>query len=187
MSSDNTRFTGRVKWFNNQAGYGFITSRLGGEDERDVFVHHSSVSTQQDQFRYLVQGEYVSFAINESDDDSAEHRTTAQDVRGADGGMLMCETRLERRNSGPPRRPRGDSPDSHDRPRVAHRGRHPHSTRRDGPPRDGRGRRDDGVEWVLVRRRDESRPSRGRGGGGVRRGGPRNGPPRTHQPRVNSD
>lgn len=181
MSSDNNRFTGRVKWFNNQAGYGFITSRVGGEEDRDVFVHHSSVSTQQDQFRYLVQGEYVSFVLSETQDEDAEHRTTAKDVRGADGGMLMCETRLERRSSLPQRTRGGEREHIQDR-------RSPRSSMRGAPRgvqhgrREGGGRREDGVEWVLVRRRNETggAPSRGRGGARGRS------TPRTHQPRVHS-
>lgn len=182
MSSDNTRFTGRVKWFNNQAGYGFITSRVGGDDEKDVFVHHSSVTTQQDQFRYLVQGEYVSFVLSETDDEGAEHRATALDVRGADGGMLMCETRLERRVVAPSttsRRPQGDSP--HRQTRREYGGSRP------GPGTRARGghHTEDGAEWILVHRRQDgpSQSSRGRGGP-ARRG--RGGPPRTHQPRVPS-
>jgi cold shock CspA family protein len=37
------RFTGRVKWFNNKAGYGFITVTDGPKSGSDVFVHHSSI------------------------------------------------------------------------------------------------------------------------------------------------
>ena len=32
---------GRVKWFNNKAGYGFITVTDGSRSGTDVFVHHS--------------------------------------------------------------------------------------------------------------------------------------------------
>jgi cold shock CspA family protein len=35
------RFTGRVKWFNNKAGYGFITATDGPNSGTDIFVHHS--------------------------------------------------------------------------------------------------------------------------------------------------
>ena len=34
---------GRVKWFNNRAGYGFITVSSGEHKNEDVFVHHSAV------------------------------------------------------------------------------------------------------------------------------------------------
>ena len=47
---------GRVKWFNNSKGYGFILADVGGED---LFVHYSSI--QMDGYRTLKAGEAVSF------------------------------------------------------------------------------------------------------------------------------
>ena len=35
---------GRVKWFNNKAGYGFITISSDEQSGEDVFVHHSAIS-----------------------------------------------------------------------------------------------------------------------------------------------
>ena len=48
---------GIVKWFNNKSGYGFITLKTG-PIEGDIFVHHSSLSVNTEQYKYLVQGEY---------------------------------------------------------------------------------------------------------------------------------
>lgn len=48
---------GKVKWFNNQKGYGFITPESGN----DVFVHHSSI--QGDGYKTLKEGEEVEFEI----------------------------------------------------------------------------------------------------------------------------
>ena len=57
MSSDSVKETGCVKWFNNKSGYGFISSCDNGGC--DVFVHHSSLVVKDEQYRYLVAGEYV--------------------------------------------------------------------------------------------------------------------------------
>lgn len=51
--------TGKVKWFNNQKGYGFITS----EEGKDVFVHYSSIL--MDGRKSLNEGDIVEFEIGE--------------------------------------------------------------------------------------------------------------------------
>jgi CspA family cold shock protein len=85
------RFMGRVKWFNNKAGYGFITVIDGPKAASDIFVHHSSVQIATEQYKYLTQGEYVEFSL--SSVVSGTHDTQAAEVTGIKGGMLMCETR----------------------------------------------------------------------------------------------
>ncbi|MGB7159962.1 MAG: cold-shock protein [Tepidisphaeraceae bacterium] len=47
--------TGKVKWFNDQKGFGFISS----EEGKDVFVHHSVIEGQG--FRTLQDGESVEY------------------------------------------------------------------------------------------------------------------------------
>lgn len=85
---------GRVKWFNNKSGYGFITY---GDD--DIFVHHTGLAVNnRDMFKYLVEGEYVSFRRQQATGTS--HKWQASDVTGVNGGPLMCETREERRPDG---------------------------------------------------------------------------------------
>ncbi|MHB2026572.1 MAG: cold-shock protein [Elusimicrobiota bacterium] len=54
--------TGKVKWFNDQKGYGFITPDDGS---RDLFVHHSAI--QGDGFRSLAENQAVEFEIQDSD------------------------------------------------------------------------------------------------------------------------
>ncbi len=53
------RVQGRVKWFNNSKGYGFIDRDDGG----DVFVHYSAI--KDDGFRSLQEGDLVEFEIVE--------------------------------------------------------------------------------------------------------------------------
>lgn len=89
------KFTGRVKWFNNKAGYGFITVTDGPKSGSDVFVHHSSIKVDSEQYKYLVQGEYIEFALSTVASD--KHECQATDVSGIKGGKLMCETRNETR------------------------------------------------------------------------------------------
>jgi CspA family cold shock protein len=51
--------TGKVKWFSDSKGYGFIET----EEGRDVFVHFSAI--QADGFRTLAEGQEVEFEIVE--------------------------------------------------------------------------------------------------------------------------
>ena len=88
-----TSYTGRVKWFNNKTGYGFITITDGSRAGSDVFAHHSSIKVSSEQYRYLVQGEYV--ALNTVHTPDSSHEYQAGDVCGINGGKLMCETRFE--------------------------------------------------------------------------------------------
>ncbi len=49
--------TGRVKWFNDKKGYGFIEV----DGSQDVFVHHSSI--QGEGFKSLREGDEVEFEV----------------------------------------------------------------------------------------------------------------------------
>jgi len=93
VTTSSERFTGRVKWFNNKAGYGFITVTDGPKAGSDIFVHHTSIQVDAQQYKYLVQGEYIEFAL--STVSNGTHEFQAGDVSGIKGGKLMCETRHE--------------------------------------------------------------------------------------------
>ena len=165
VTSAPVRLTGRVKWFNNKTGYGFI-SVVGGNDQykdaSEVFVHHSAVTVSQEQYRYLVEGEYVEFTVVTTD--TGDHKFQAGDVRGVKGGKLFCETRHEHRTSHA-----GAGAERSERGRTQVRGRGSGNATGTG----GRAR----SEWMLVRsdRNERSQPrgnyARGRGRGG--RGGAR--------------
>jgi cold shock protein len=50
---------GKVKWFNENKGFGFISQ----EDDADVFVHFSAI--QADGFKTLNEGQSVSFDVSQ--------------------------------------------------------------------------------------------------------------------------
>jgi cold shock protein len=52
--------TGKVKWFNEQKGFGFIQADEGGPD---VFVHHTTI--QMDGYRTLAEGQPVEYEVAE--------------------------------------------------------------------------------------------------------------------------
>ena len=164
------RFTGRVKWFNNKTGYGFITvtSRDSGKFlNLDVFVHHSSIIVSGQQYKYLVQGEYVEFKLSEMN--SGQHKYQVLNVSGIDGGKLMCETRNENQETREPRefREPRETREHHEprEPRGFHEPRETREPRGFHEPREQN-------DWTNVNKRvSEGRgggreSSRGRGGSG---------------------
>lgn len=52
---------GKVKWFNAEKGFGFIS----GEDDKDIFVHYSQIIL--DGYKTLDEGQEVTFEVFESD------------------------------------------------------------------------------------------------------------------------
>jgi CspA family cold shock protein len=142
---------GRVKWFNNKAGYGFITVTDGERSGTDVFVHHSSINVENQQYKYLVQGEYVEFSLSKTT--SGAHEWQAANVIGIKGGKLMCETRREFKMS---RSTYKTERNDETEPRAAR----PRDTR---PRVRGEGPRESGDRktWTLVNNAADSKP-RGR-------------------------
>ena len=147
-STTTTTTNGRVKWFNNKAGYGFITvNDCETNEERDIFVHHSEIQVQQSQYKYLVQGEYVEFSISPLVRENRENDIHATSVRGVNGGKLMCETRSERTRTVAPRhmhREQSVQPSEQirqERPRRQQQPQRPQLSK------------DDQSEWMIVPRR----------------------------------
>ena len=100
------RVTARVKWFNNKNGYGFASTL--GENQRDVFVHHSSLKVAKEQYRDLVQGEYVDLDVSAITDKNSKHEWQSTNVTGVQGGPLMCETRQDMRDNSNTRKSRNN-------------------------------------------------------------------------------
>ena len=94
------KLAGCVKWFNMKTGFGFLSvvQSVSGSDLKvgsEIFVHHSNVKVAEEQYRFLVQGEYVEFEV--SNVANGQHSCQAVSVTGMFGGKLMCETRNEAR------------------------------------------------------------------------------------------
>ena len=164
------KLAGCVKWFNMKTGFGFLTvvNSVCGSDLKvgsEIFVHHSNVKVNEEQYRFLVQGEYVEFQLTRVE--GGQHEWQATSVCGCNGGKLMCETRREvrssrvSRTSTTPQSSRSEV-DVSSRPRATNApvGRHSQSDVRvnNHPTRVpvrfvGQGPRgDDRSEWMLVRR-----------------------------------
>ena len=63
---------GKVKWFDERKGYGFIES----EEGEDVFVHYSEI--QQEGFKTLEEGQSVEFEVVEGDKGKQAVNVTSQ-------------------------------------------------------------------------------------------------------------
>jgi CspA family cold shock protein len=73
---------GRVKWFNDAKGFGFIEPEAGGGD---VFAHFSAI--QMDGFRTLKQGARVSYELVQG-----PKGEQAQNIQGADAPVSPTAT-----------------------------------------------------------------------------------------------
>ena len=95
------RALGRIKWFNSKSGFGFVTVTDGTHKGRDIFVHHSAIGVLSQQYKYLVEGEYIELFVLPTDS-GGPHEFQAANVCGVNGGKLMCETRNENKGSRKP-------------------------------------------------------------------------------------
>ena len=93
VETSSSRCIAPVKWFNSKAGYGFLIVTSGPLAGTDVFVHHSGIHVSNEQYKYLVQGEYVEYTLEKTK--GGKHEYQAVNVCGINNGKLMCETRKD--------------------------------------------------------------------------------------------
>jgi cold shock CspA family protein len=91
---------GRVKWFNDRHGYGYITCiSKGSYNEKDIFIHHTNITPKLSNYKTLYPNEYVEFLLGEADkcfdeDENpvdTEYENQATRVTGIMGGPLLCD------------------------------------------------------------------------------------------------
>jgi len=136
-----TVYTARVKWFNNRSGYGFATVLGGPSNGEDIFVHHSGINVANEQYKYLVQGEYVQFNLRPSENKA--HPFQADNICGIHKGPLMCETHLQIKRG---RAQKSDYEGDEGEYRRRRRTVRPHGA----GPRDSQVRHDSEENWKLV-------------------------------------
>ena len=90
-TSTEETFIGRIKWFNNKKGFGFLSNC---ETNEDVFVHHTGIKLGEEAlnssvniFKTVIEGEYVPYQKKMD----KEQRSVAKNVTGIMGGPLMYE------------------------------------------------------------------------------------------------
>jgi len=104
-SISDTRFTGRVKWFNMKKGFGFITL-VSPQDKTiendDIFVHFTALDTtpEGDEYRYLTEGEYVNFSLTKATKTTDKFKFQASKVTGIEGGPLMSSVHRQKKKGG---------------------------------------------------------------------------------------
>jgi len=150
--TDCEKYIGCVKWFNNKAGYGFITVKEGPKSGSDIFVHHSSIDVLNQQYKYLVQGEYVEFKLVMME--NSKHEYQASNVCGINSGKLMCETRREFKISRSNYKTVDNKPKEHDvvEDVVEEKIKMPRQTRRPSRVR-GEGPRDSqNSDWTEIKK-----------------------------------
>jgi cold shock CspA family protein len=115
------KFTGIVKWFNNKTGFGFITALDGDHKSKDIFTHYSNITSTitstNSLYKYLVQGEYVTFSVIDTKNEKHEFQSVG--ITGIMDGPLMCETRsLNSSSTGRSERPNIKSTKLQDKPPI---------------------------------------------------------------------
>jgi cold shock protein len=59
---DTVKMIGKVKWFNEKKGFGFISV----EGSKDIFVHFSAIVAEEGKYRTLAENAEVEFEVSET-------------------------------------------------------------------------------------------------------------------------
>lgn len=100
--------SGKVKWFNNTLGFGFIAAQESG---KDIFVHHTAI--QGKGYKTLQEGEVVNFEVIESDKGpKAENvqRTQPEAAAGSSSPAAFQQRSANQRFQNRYNRPPGNRP-----------------------------------------------------------------------------
>lgn len=90
MTTEQERYTGQVKFFSRDRGFGFIR-RL--QDDKDFFVHYQDICSNDSSWNILFQGEYVEFVIRDG-----PNGEQAGNVTGINNGTLLCDNHFNPQN-----------------------------------------------------------------------------------------
>ena len=76
--------TGKVKWFNAEKGYGFITDETG----KDIFVHFSAINSEG--FKTLEEGQTVSYEVVEKERGPQASDVTVIQLAQSEQILVIC-------------------------------------------------------------------------------------------------
>ena len=91
MSSDKTHI-GSVIWFDQKKGFGFVKINDPNSDynDKDIFVHYSCIHTEQNSYKRLYPGEYVSMDVKHQPNVKGKEYICLN-LTGVNGGKLLVE------------------------------------------------------------------------------------------------
>jgi cold shock CspA family protein len=85
---------GKVLWFDHRKGWGFvkIIKSFNGFDDKDVFVHYSSINCKN-KFKKIFPGEYISLCVTKNDQELNDPKKefVCNDITGLYGHPLLID------------------------------------------------------------------------------------------------
>lgn len=82
---------GRIIWFDQKKGFGFVMVGEGTEEHKEVFFHFSSIHSVNS-FKKVYPGEYVSLDIEENENTGdPKKKYNGKNITGVNGGPLLVD------------------------------------------------------------------------------------------------